>query len=292
MLQSFIKLMRVKQWVKNLFLFIPVFFAGEFFQPEKMSALVIGFFSFSLVSSAIYILNDYRDIEEDRLHAEKRYRPLASGAVSKPMGLTLMIILMLTGLGLSLLLPKWFSIILLIYITLNIAYSMGLKKISILDLIIVSFGFILRVTAGGIIGDVFITHWLIVMIFLLSLFIVIAKRRDDILEFVDSGKVLRKSIQKYNLQFVDSLLTMISGIIIVAYIMYTISPDVESRFDTQYLYVTSLFVTAGLIRYLQITLVENNSGSPVKLLYGDRFIQFTIALWLLSFFLILYVFKV
>ena len=109
---------------------------------------------------------------------------------------------------------------------------------------------------------------------------------------MDSGTVLRESSQRYNLQFINSILTMISGIIIVAYIMYTISPEVALRFETEYLYITSLFVTAGLMRYLQITLVENNSGSPIKLLYQDRFIQITIFLWLLSFFLILYAFKV
>ena len=291
MLKPIILVMRLEQWVKNLFLFIPIFFAGEIFDFDKFSSLLIGFLSFCFVSSAVYILNDYNDLEVDRLHYEKRNRPLASGAITKSTGLILLFSSLAFGVLLSLLLPIEFTWVVLIYVSLNIAYSFGLKKVSILDLIMVSFGFILRIIAGGIASDVYVTNWLIVMVFLLSLFIVVAKRRDDILEYMDSGKVLRASSQQYNIQFVNSVLTMISGIIIVAYIMYTISPEVAVRFDTEYLYITSLFVTAGLMRYLQITLVENNSGSPIKLLYRDRFIQITIAMWLLSFFLILYAFK-
>ena len=287
-----IQLMRLEQWVKNLFLFIPIFFAGEIFDLDKLSAVLLGFLSFCFVSSGVYILNDYKDLKEDQLHYEKRNRPLASGAISKRVALLLMFSCLTMGFLLSLLLPIEFTVVVLTYVLLNVAYSFGLKNVSILDLIMVSFGFILRVLAGGFAGEVMVTNWLIVMIFLLSLFIVVAKRRDDILEYIESGKVLRESSQHYNLQFINSILTMISGIIIVAYIMYTISPVVALRFDTEYLYITSLFVTAGLMRYLQITLVENNSGSPTKLLYNDRFIQTTIFLWLLSFFLILYAFKV
>ena len=292
MLKPIIKVMRLEQWVKNLFLFIPIFFAGEIFDIDKFFSLLLGFMSFCFISSAVYILNDYRDLNEDKLHYAKCNRPLASGAISKRVGLILLFSSLTVGFLFSLLLPFEFTIVVIIYVLLNVAYSFGLKKVSILDLIMVSFGFILRVIAGGIAGEVFVTNWLIVMIFLLSLFIVVAKRRDDILAYMDSGKVLRASAQHYNLQFINSILTMISGIIIVAYLMYTISPVVAARFDTEYLYITSLFVTAGLMRYLQITLVENNSGSPIKLLYQDKFIQITIALWLLSFFLILYAFKV
>ena len=292
MVKPILQAMRIEQWVKNLFLFIPIFFAGELFDFQKLTTLGLGFLSFCFISSGIYIINDYQDLDEDRQHYEKRNRPLASGAISKRMGLMLMFSSLTIGVLLSLLLPLEFTWVVLIYGLLNVAYSFGLKKVSILDLIMVSFGFILRIIAGGIASEVYVTNWLIVMVFLLSLFIVVAKRRDDILEFMDSGKVLRASSQQYNLQFINSILTMISGIIIVAYIMYTISPVVAERLDTEYLYITSLFVTAGLMRYLQITLVENNSGSPVKLLYRDKFIQITIALWLLSFFLILYAFKV
>ena len=292
MVRPIIQLMRVEQWVKNLFLFIPIFFAGELFEYHKLTALGLGFLSFCFISSGVYIINDYRDIDEDRLHYEKRNRPLASGAIGKSTALSLIFLNLAVGFMLSLLLPLEFTLVVGIYLLINIAYSFGLKKVSILDLIMVSFGFILRVIAGGIAAEVLVTNWLIVMIFLLSLFIVVAKRRDDILEFIDSGKVLRASSQQYNLQFINAILTMISGIIIVAYIMYTISPEVALRFETEYLYITSLFVTAGLMRYLQITLVENNSGSPIKLLFRDRFIQTTLFLWLLSFFLILYAFKV
>lgn len=286
-----IKLIRVKQWVKNIFLFIPIFFAGEIFDTGKLLMVVAGFFIYSCCASAVYILNDIKDIEMDRIHPEKSKRPLASGAISVVMGYVLFLIFLSASLVFSYIINFNFFLIIVTYMGINIAYSMGLKKISILDLMLVSIGFVLRVAAGGVIADVQISHWLIIMIFLLSLFIVLAKRRDDILEHNNSGKVLRVSSQHYNLDFIHSVLTMLSGIIVTAYIMYTLSADIERQFNTEHLYLTSIFVVAGVMRYIQITLVENRSGYPTKILYTDRFIHLTLLGWSLSFFLIIYVLK-
>ena len=186
MVKPILQAMRIEQWVKNLFLFIPIFFAGELFDFQKLTTLGLGFLSLCFISSGIYIINEYEVLDEDRQHYEKRHRPLASGAISKRMGLMLMISSLTIGVLLSLLLPLEFTWVVLIYGLLNVAYSFGLKKVSILDLIMVSFGFILRIIAGGIASEVYVTNWLIVMVFLLSLFIVVAKRRDDILEYMDS----------------------------------------------------------------------------------------------------------
>ena len=284
----FAKLIRPQQWIKNLFVYVPIFFAGQFFEVEKMISLFIGFVAFCLVSSAVYILNDYRDIEADRIHPKKKYRPLASGAINGNLALAAMVVMAIIGFGLSVYLTTAFSIILASYATLNILYSFGLKKVSIIDLLIVAIGFVMRTVAGGIIADVFLSHWLVIMIFLLALFLVVAKRREDLMEFVVSGKVLRDSIKNYNLEFISHILTMLSAVITVSYIMYTVSPEVEQRLGTNYLYMTSIFVIVGLMRYLQLTIVENKSGSPVRILYTDRFIHFTLALWIASFFLIIY----
>ncbi len=284
-------LLRIPQWIKNSFLFIPIFFAGELFDTAKLLAVIYGFVSFSLVASSIYILNDIRDVESDRKHPEKKFRPIAAGKVKISVAWVVMIICAVAGFGIAWWLSAYFAYILTGYFVMNLAYSSGLKKVAIVDLLIVATGFVLRVLSGGFAADVYISHWLIMMIFLLSLFIVLAKRRDDILEYNKSGIALRSSIQNYNLDFIQSVLTMLSGIIVVSYLMYTISPEVSEKFGTDHLYFTTIFVIAGVMRYIQITLVENKSGSPTRILYTDRFLHFTLAGWVLSFFLIIYFMK-
>ncbi|MTI20657.1 decaprenyl-phosphate phosphoribosyltransferase [Fulvivirga sp. RKSG066] len=286
---SAIKLIRPQQWVKNLFLLIPIFFAGEILNQEFLLPIILGIVAFSLVASSIYVINDIQDIEADRQHPKKKYRPLASGQISKTTGYIIFVLLAIPGLLLGAYLDINYLYILLFYFFLNIGYSAGLKRISILDMLIVSAGFVLRTVSGGVIVDVAISHWLLIMIFLLSLFLAIAKRRDDVLVMLESGVSVRKSTKNYNLYFIDSALTMVSGIIVVAYLMYTISPEVQERIDFSYLYATSIFVITGLMRYLQITLVEKNSSSPVRVLYTDPFIQATLGLWVISFFIILYI---
>lgn len=287
---SIIKLLRPEQWVKNMFMFIPAFFAGTLLNFEVFIQVSLGFFAFCFAASGVYIINDYRDIEADRNHPEKCHRPLASGDVLPIQGLTAMIILFFVGLSAALWINVWFFCIVLVYIALNLGYSFGLKHISILDILIVASGFLLRTVAGGIVANVPLSQWLVIMIFLLALFLALAKRRDDLIIGLQSGKLMRKSVQHYNLDFTNACLTMISGIIIVSYLMYTISEDVTNRLG-DHLYFTSIFVIAGIMRYLQIALVENNSGSPTKLLYTDNFTRFTVLGWILSFFIIIYIYQ-
>ena len=287
MLQA-IKLLRPHQWVKNTFVFLPAFFAGHLFDGKNFVLLLQGFFAFSIVASSIYILNDYRDIEADRLHPKKKLRPLASGQVKPIVAFILMAILITAGLTTAFLLSKSFFSLLTFYLILNVGYCFGLKNISLVDIFIVASGFLMRALAGGWILNIFISQWLVIMVFLLALFLALAKRRDDILMFITSGKVMRKTIKSYNLEFVNSSLTMISGVIVVAYLMYTISPEVIARMKSDQVYFTTIFVVAGVMRYLQIAMVEENSGSPTKILYSDKFIIFTIAGWLLSFYVIIY----
>jgi len=167
-------------------------------------------------------------------------------------------------------------------------YSFGLKHIAILDLFIVSFGFLIRVYSGGALAQVGISHWLSIMILLLALFLIIAKRRDDIVIETETGEVMRKVSKSYNLEFINSCLTLLSAVVIVAYIMYTVSPEVTQRFNSEYLFVTTIFVIAGIMRYLQITFVEQNSGSPTSILFKDKFLAITIVGWIISFYVIIY----
>ncbi len=289
-LTDHIKLLRPKDWAKNLFLFIPSFFAEKIFDLNALQWLALGFLSFSFMASCIYILNDYRDIEDDKKHPVKRSRPLASGKVKKSTGLVVAILLFAAAVVLGILVDNTlqFLFVLGIYFTINVSYSLGFKNIAILDILILAAGFVLRVKGGAVIAKVDTSEWLIIMTYLLALFLSIAKRRDDILLKMETGADMRKSIAGYNLDFLNTMLALFSSIIIVAYIMYTVSGQTYVRLKTHRLYYTSVFVIAGILRYLQITFVMKKSGSPTEILYKDRFIQFTLILWVLSFFFILY----
>ena len=285
---AYLKLLRPKDWAKNLFLFIPLFFAGDFFQWNKYPVILLGFLAFSFIASSIYIINDYRDIEEDKKHPEKSKRPLASGRVSKSAAIGICILLIVAGFSIAYFLKPKFLFVVAIYFIINLFYSFGLKTIAILDVILIAIGFILRVKAGAVLANVGLSEWLTIMVFLLALFMAVGKRRDDVLLKVSSGTSMRKAIEGYNLAFLDVLLSLICAVIIVAYIMYTTSPESILRMGTYRLYYTSLFVLAGIMRYLQIIYIDAKSGSPTKILYKDRFIQVCIFLWIVSFYIIIY----
>jgi decaprenyl-phosphate phosphoribosyltransferase len=285
---AYLRLLRPKDWAKNLFLFIPLFFAGRFFEAGLYPVLFAGFFAFSFVASAIYIINDYRDIEDDRKHPEKSKRPLASGAVPKGAAIPICIVLLALGFGIAFFLREKFLFVLAIYFLLNLGYSFGLKTIPILDIVIVAIGFVLRIKGGAVLAQIGLTEWLNIMVFLLALFMAIGKRRDDVLLKLSSGTDMRKSVKGYNLEFLNVVLALVCAVIVVAYLMYTLSPEVMHRMGTYRLYYTCLFVLAGIMRYLQIIFVQAAAGSPTRILYRDRFIQASILLWIISFYLIIY----
>ena len=285
---EYVKLLRPKDWAKNLFLFIPLFFSGELFNWSKYPMLFAGILAFSCLASSIYIINDYRDIEDDRKHHEKSKRPLASGAVSKKAAVIICIALVLIGFTLAYLIRDKFLFVLAIYFLLNLGYSFGLKNIPILDIFIVAIGFVLRIKAGAVIILVGLSEWLTIMVFLLALFMAIGKRRDDVLLKLSSCNDMRKSIKEYNLELLNVLTALVCAVIVMSYFMYTMSPEVLRRMGTYRLYYTCLFVLAGIMRYLQIIFVQAASGSPTKILYRDRFIQASIILWIVSFYLIIY----
>jgi len=285
---AYLRLLRPKDWAKNFFLFIPLFFAGEIYDLGKIIAVFWGFIAFSFIASSIYIINDYRDIEDDQKHPVKCKRPLASGEVSRSAAVIICILLILVGFGIAWSVRDKFLFVLGIYFIINLAYSFGLKSIPILDIIILAIGFVLRIKAGSVISYVALSEWIVVMVFLLAIFMAIGKRRDDVLLKLSSGTDMRKSVKGYNLEFLNTLLALVCAVIIVAYFMYTMSPEVKQRLGTYRLYYTCLFVVAGIMRYLQIIFVSADSGSPTKILYKDRFIQITLLLWIASYISILY----
>lgn len=283
-MKNIIKLLRPHQYIKNLFIFAPLLFSFHFMLNDVINTSV-AFMLFSLLASSIYVLNDYMDIEEDKKHPKKKFRPLASGNVSKNSAKILIIILSSISLISAYLLNLHLFIVLMIYFILNIAYSLKLKHITIVDIFIIAMGFVLRLFAGASVIETPLSMWIIIMTFLLALFLALAKRRDDVLLSAE-GKETRKNIDGYNLEFVNATMVFMSGVIVVSYILYTVSGEVLSRLHTQNLYLTSFFVILGIMRYMQITFVEQNSGSPTKIVLKDKFLKITILLWLVSFFVV------
>ncbi len=280
--------MRPHQYIKNLFIFLPLFFALKITDSGLLFNTFIAFIAFSLTASAIYTLNDYHDIEEDKQHPKKKNRPLASGAISKSQAIIIMAVLSVSGF----ILMASFSLkavgILAAYVLMNIAYSFYLKHVAILDVVIIAIGFVLRLFIGSAVTDIPLSMWIVLMTFLLALFMALAKRRDDMLIYLDTGKKMRKVIDGYNLQFLDTAMSIMASVVIVAYVIYTSSAEVIARVHSEYLYLTGIFVILGVMRYLQVALVLKDSGSPTKIVLKDRFMQLTLIGWVLSFAWILY----
>jgi decaprenyl-phosphate phosphoribosyltransferase len=282
-ISNLIVLIRPHQYVKNLFIFMPMFFVGQMANIDLLVNALIAFIAFSLSASAVYILNDYRDVEDDRLHPTKKNRPLASGSVSSQTALVMMGLLAISGLGLMASLSIEAAAILIAYIGLNLAYSFKLKHVAIIDVVIISTGFVLRLFIGSQVTSIPLSMWIVIMTFLLALFLALAKRRDDVLIFLDTGKKMRQVVDGYNLQLIDSAMTIMSAVVIVAYILYTTSAEAVARIGNDHLYLTALFVILGIMRYLQIALVEENTSSPTRIVLKDGFIQLTIVAWLGTF---------
>lgn len=293
MINSILRLTRPKQWIKNFFVFIPMFFGGELFDLHSVWLAVLTFFAFSLTASSIYCYNDIVDVDADRHHPVKCLRPIASGEVSIRMGYILMILTFCLGMGVLLLLPpevmSQVMAVIVFYYVLNLAYCSKLKQFAILDVCIVAFGFVLRILAGGFACELALSNWIVIMTFLLTLFMSFAKRRDDVLRMNETGEAPRKNTVRYNLTFINQAITITASVTLVCYIMYCVSPEVSERFDTPYLYLTFVFVLLGLLRYIQIAVVDEKSGDPTKIILRDHFSQIIVVAWILSFLLMIYV---
>lgn len=290
--KSLIQLLRPEQWAKNLFIFLPLFFSGQLLNVNLLLQCVVAFFAFSFMASSIYCFNDIYDVEADRLHPTKCKRPITSGKISVITAYAVMTACFALSLSVLFLFggAEKFSLMGLIvfYFVMNIAYCVKLKRYAIVDVIVISIGFVLRILVGGTATGIWLSEWIIIMTFLLALFLAFAKRRDDVVLYQNTGVSPRKNTNRYNLDFMNQVMTVVSTITVVAYIMYTLSPDVIERFHSRNIYITAVFVLMGIIRYLQITIVDLKSGSPTAILLKDRFIQFCIAGWIVLFLIIIY----
>lgn len=284
---DYLRLIRIKQWLKNLFVFLPIFFAGKILDLHLLLNSIVAFFSFSFIASSIYIINDYIDIEKDKMHPEKKNRPLAAGKIRINHAIIVFLFLVLASYFMGYLTHSWGVILIIsVYFVMNLAYSFKLKQIAIIDVVIIALGFLLRIYMGGFATNLPITVWAILVTFFLALVMALGKRRGELINVQLTGET-RKALDGYNLQFIDIAITMVSTCFVVCYIMYTLDPVIKMNFH-YYIVYTSLFAVIGILRYLQLTFVYNKTESPTKVLYRDLFLQIDLAIWVVMIFILKY----
>ena len=283
------ELLRLRQWVKNLFVLAPAFFAFCVGDSLAMAKALGAFLAFSFTAGGVYVLNDLVDLESDRRHPEKRFRPLASGRISPSSGMVIGGFSLLGGLLAGAFLGVESLGLLFFYVLLNGLYSWKLKHLGLMDIFCVALGFVLRVLFGGLAVGVPLSRWIVIMTFLLALFLALGKRRSDLILQEEGMPGLRSSVEGYSMAFVDASMIITAGVTLVAYLMYCLSPEVMRAFGTSRVYYSFVFVLFGVLRYLQNILVFRR-GDPTKIFYGDRCLQLLLAGWL-GFFLFLFLLR-
>jgi 4-hydroxybenzoate polyprenyltransferase len=288
MLRALLKTMRPRQWTKNFFIFAALVFDAQLTNPPAVLVTVAGFLIFCLLSSIVYILNDVADREIDRQHPKKRYRPVASGALSVRAALASALVLLALVVPLSFLLTLGFAIIALLYLAVNLAYSTRLKHETILDVLVLAGLYVLRVGAGVALIDVArFSPWLYVSTIFLALYLGIGKRRAELNLLAATANAQRPVLEGYSIPLLDQLITIVSSIAIMTYSIYTFSA--ENLPANHSMMLTIPFVIYGIFRYLYLLQVKQSGEAPEEVLLTDRPLQVTLVLWGLAIFLIIYV---
>lgn len=288
MLKALIKTMRPRQWTKNGFIFFGLIFDRQLFLVEPFFRTVAGFFLFCLISSAVYLFNDIADVEADRNHPEKKYRPIASGKLPVSVAGSVAMLLTFIAIPLGYILSPNFALILATYFVVNLLYSRWLKHVPILDVLIISSGFVLRVAAGiTLIYPVQrFSPWLYMITILFSLYIGLGKRRAELDLLAQDAAAHRKVFDGYTIPLLDQYITIVSGMTIVAYSLYTFSaPNLP---DNHSMMLTIPFVVYGIFRYLQLIQFGHAAGAPDEVALKDRPLQITVLLWGLAVIAIFY----
>ncbi len=284
MIKDYLKLLRVKQWTKNGFIFAALIFSKSFINRGYTLKVFIGFLLFSLLASSIYILNDIRDRERDKLHPQKKNRPIASGKISVNRGLEISIFLFILSMSFSYFISTPFFEICLIYFTLNLLYTYYLKNVVILDIFCISAGFLLRVLAGAVIISVSISHWLIICTILLSLFLALSKRKIEITLISKNEAHIkhREILGEYSHQFIDQMIGIVTSTTLISYILYTTSETTIKKFGTTHLIYTTPFVLYGIFRYLYLVYSKERGGNPTDEFLSDVPLLINAILWLIA----------
>lgn len=285
--------LRPAQWTKNLFVFGALLFGQRdarpaFLDPTAIMQAIGAFLVFCALAGVVYLINDVADRDNDRLHPIKRFRPIASGAVSPGLAIGTAAVLAVVALGSAYLLRPAFAIVAITYVVMNALYSGPLKHVVIIDVLTIAIGFVLRAAGGAIAIDVPISHWLLILILLLALFLALSKRRHELVLLADGATGHRPILQEYSPYLLDQMIGVVTASTLVSYVIYTISPETVQKFHTDYLGLTLVFPLYGIFRYLYLVHQKDGGGSPSDMLQNDRPLLACVALWAVSVAAIIY----
>jgi 4-hydroxybenzoate polyprenyltransferase len=279
-LNEYVRLLRPRQWLKNVFVFAGLIFSRHFFIPESVGKSIIAFTFFSLLSSGGYIINDIIDYREDLQHPAKSKRPIAAGRIKRLPAVAIAIVLMFGSIVGSYFLDIDFFLVCCIYGLLMLVYSLGAKQIVILDVLFVAFGYVLRAIAGAVVIDVEISSWLLLCTLLIALFLAVAKRRTEIILLGEDASKHRKILSQYSLPLLNQMIAVVTAACIVAYCLYTLAPETVAKFGTKNLIFTIPFVIYGIFRYLYITYQKLQTDIPERVLFSDLPLQLCLVSWI------------
>jgi 4-hydroxybenzoate polyprenyltransferase len=285
----YLSLLRPKQWIKNLFVLAPAVFAREIFHSDAFLTAGRAFLGFCLAASAVYIINDLSDVRSDRAHPVKRYRPLAAGTLSTAEAVgALVVLLILGGVLVATMHPAYTGIVAL-YFVMNLAYSLKLKDVLLLDVFVVAAGFMLRVFAGAAAIRVPVSSWIVLCTLFISLFLGWAKRRSELVMVREEGLAgERKVLQFYSIAFLDQLLTITAAGAVISYALYTVAPHTVETFGTDNLIYTTIFVLFGIFRFLHLVHTTKATENPTNAVTSDPVILTVVLLWITACVLIIY----
>ena len=287
-LGALLESLRVSQWLKNGFVFAALIFARSLTDWHRTRLAILAAFDFCLIASAVYLLNDLLDIQEDRRHPIKRSRPLASGRLGAGIAAVTALALAAAALGGAWVIERRFFYVIGTYAAMNLLYSIFLKRIMLLDVFVVAAGFVLRVVGGGVAINVEISSWLIACTTLLALFLALTKRRHELVLLGDRASGHRSTLAHYSPYFLDQLIGIVTASAVMSYTLYTFAPDVKAKFPGKRLELTIPFVLFGIFRYLYLVHQTSEGGNPTKLLVTDPVLLSTVLLWTASVVLIIY----
>ena len=280
--------LRPRQWVKNVFLFVGLVFSQNLFQIDLFIKVCEGFLVFCLAASSIYVFNDIHDRESDRRHPEKYRRPLAQGSLLVSEAYMVSMVLAAVALMLAFMMDRTFLLILLAYFVLNLAYSLKIKQVVILDIMFIASGFVLRILAGTTLAEVNPSDWLVICTITLSLFLGFSKRRNELVLMGENAGTQRKVLKEYSIHFLDQMISMVTACTVMSYILYTVSPETVGRFGTKNLMFSIPFALFGVFRYLYLIYLKKKMGDPIDLILKDFPFLLNILLWISAVMIIIY----
>jgi 4-hydroxybenzoate polyprenyltransferase len=280
--------LRPSQWTKNLIIFAALLFGQRLLDPASVVASIEAFVVFCVLSGVVYLINDVADREADRLHPVKRSRPVASGQVSVGTALLTAAVLGSASIAAAFALRPLFGVLALSYLVLLALYSGPLKHVVIIDVLTIAVGFVLRAAAGAVAIAVEVGPWLYVLTILLALFLALSKRRHELVLLADQATNHRRILEEYSPYLLDQMISVVTASTLVAYAIYTVSPDTIQKFHTKYLGLTLPFPLYGIFRYLYLVHQKEGGGSPSEMLLNDRPLLACVALWAAAVAIIIY----